>query len=271
METMDEKTIADFGDQWSRYTDNDGLYGSQQMLEDICAPLVSISEFEGARIAEIGAGTGRITNMLLDAGAAHVTAIEPSTAYEVLVRNTENRRLLVTRINEEGSAVGTERNLDFVVSIGVLHHVADPGPIVEAARNALKPGGTLLIWLYGMEGNEAYVRWVQKARRVTTRIPHFCLAVLAWLVGLIAEAYVFLSRYFNLPMRNYVLEVFAPLSRDKRRLVIYDQLNPAYAKYYTESEARRLVSDSGFVDVRTFHRHGYSWSVVGKAPSPNRS
>ncbi len=62
--------------------------------------------------------------------------------------------------------------------------------------------------------------------------------------------------------------MIARLTPDKRRLVIYDQLNPAYAKYYTRAEARALLEQAGFVDVQLYHRHSYSWSVVGTRPGP---
>lgn len=52
----------------------------------------------------------------------------------------------------------------------------------------------------------------------------------------------------------------------ERRLVIYDQLNPAYAKYYTRAEAYELLRQAGFDDVRLHHRHGYSWTAVGTRP-----
>ena len=57
--------------------------------------------------------------------------------------------------------------------------------------------------------------------------------------------------------------VMLPLTPAKRRVVIYDQLNPAYAKYYTRDEAHDVLARHGFVDVRLHHRHGYSWTVVG--------
>jgi hypothetical protein len=63
-------------------------------------------------------------------------------------------------------------------------------------------------------------------------------------------------------------EVIGKMSREKRRLVIYDQLNPEYARYYTRDEARDLLARNGFGDVRLHHRHGYSWTVMGiKQPS----
>ena len=62
--------------------------------------------------------------------------------------------------------------------------------------------------------------------------------------------------------------VLSKLSRAQRQLVIYDQLNPAYAKYYRREDAERLFRDAGFTDMRLDHRHGYSWTVIGSKPEP---
>ena len=68
-------------------------------------------------------------------------------------------------------------------------------------------------------------------------------------------------------MRAYMLNHVARLDRDVRKLTIFDQLNPAYAKYFREDEARALVADAGFEDVQLYHRHGYSWTVRGTKPA----
>jgi hypothetical protein len=60
-----------------------------------------------------------------------------------------------------------------------------------------------------------------------------------------------------------MLDVVAKMTPAKRRLIVYDQLNPAHAKYYKQSEAIALLADNGFGDVRVHHRHGYSWTVIG--------
>ena len=77
------KTIADFGEQWLSFRDNPGYYGSAKLLADIFGSLLTVDELVGARIADIGSGTGRIVNMLLDARAKHVYAVEPSAAMAV--------------------------------------------------------------------------------------------------------------------------------------------------------------------------------------------
>ena len=75
--------------------------------------------------------------------------------------------------------------------------------------------------------------------------------------------YMTACRVLPLPLAAYMRRVMLPLTPAKRRVVIYDQLNPAYAKYYTREEARRLLEHHGFEDIRLHHRHGISWTVVG--------
>src|SRR5262245_44458924 len=85
--TLAQQTIADFGEQWTRFTDNEGFYGSATLFEDICGPLLPPGGMLGQRAAEIGSGTGRIVRMMIACGAAHVVAVEPSAAFDVLRRN----------------------------------------------------------------------------------------------------------------------------------------------------------------------------------------
>lgn len=261
------KTIADFGEQWLSYRENPGYYGSSSLLADIFGPLLSTDEVAGLRVADIGSGTGRIVNMLLDVGAAHVYAVEPSAAMEVVRQNIEPRADQVTCIQDIGERLPSGLELDLVVSIGVMHHIPEPAPVACAASAALRPGGRFLVWLYGREGNEAYLRFAEPLRRITVHIPHFALVCFSHVCIFALDVYIALCRIFPLPMRCYMREVLTKFPRATRRWTIYDQLNPAYAKYYTQGEARALLAAAGFEDVRMYHRHGYSWTVIGTKPT----
>jgi SAM-dependent methyltransferase len=260
------KTIADFGEQWQSFRDNPGYYGSAKLLADIFGPLLTLHELEGARVADIGSGTGRIVNMLLDARAKHVYAVEPSAAMAVLRENVAARAEQVTCIEGVGERLPGGLDLDFVVSIGVLHHIPEPAAVVRAAFAALRPGGQLLVWLYGREGNESYLRLALPLKRITTHIPHFGLIAVSYAGVFALDVYIAMCRFLPLPMRTYMREVLAKFTRVARRMTIYDQLNPEYAKYYSEEEARTLLASEGFENVRTYHRHGYSWTVIGTKP-----
>ncbi|NCA70768.1 MAG: class I SAM-dependent methyltransferase [Sphingobacteriia bacterium] len=265
-ERKGERTIADFGDQWVRFTDNSGYYGSPELFADLLSPLLDPADVAGQRVADIGSGSGRIVGMLLAAGAAHVTAIEPSRAFEVLSERFagESRRVTCHRL--AGAEIGTLGPFDLVVSLGVLHHIPDPAPVVAAAHAALRPGGRCFIWLYGREGNELYLALVRPLRAITTRLPDPVLEGLVRAIDLPLAAYIRLCRVMPLPMRAYMRDHLGRLDPDKRRLTIFDQLNPAYAKYYTHEEAHDLLANAGFVDIALHHRHGYSWSLVGTRP-----
>ncbi len=260
-----DRTIKDFGEQWIRYRDNEGYYGSLELFSDILSPFLKPEEIKDRRVAEIGSGVGRIVNMLLKAGAKHVIAIEPSEAFEVLCCNIPEPEK-VTCLKLMGDQLPAYGNLDYIFSIGVLHHIPNPKPIVEAALKALRPGGHFFVWLYGKEGNEFYLNFINPLRLITKHLPHFALAGLVWMIYHPLVIYIHLCRRFHLPLREYLLSIFENMSPEKRRLIIYDQLNPAYAKYYTKSETEKLLFDGGFMNIRLHHRHRYSWTVIGTKP-----
>jgi SAM-dependent methyltransferase len=269
---LQRRTIEDFGVQWNEFKDLDsGYYGERELFDDIVSPFLSRSDVEGKYVCEIGSGTGRISLMLLDADAAHVLTVEPSAAFDVLVSNTRKHADRMTYLNKTGSEIPAGENLDYVFSIGVIHHIPDPSPTVQAAWSALKPGGRMLIWLYGHEGNELYLAVVRPLRLVTRRLPAPILHGLTWLLLPLLWSYIQCCKVARLPMRDYMTKILSELDQRQLRANIYDQLNPAYAKYYREHEARALMESNGFTDVQLEHRHGYSWTVIGTRPVSSAS
>ena len=269
MQTRDEnrrsqQTIDDFGEQWTRFTGNEGYYGSDALFEDICGPLLTREALRGLRVAEIGSGTGRIVRMLLSAGAEHIVALEPSAAYDVLKSNVAEYGDRVECVRATGEHLPSEAGFDLVVSIGVLHHIPNPHPVVEAAYRALKPGGRILVWLYGREGNAAYLALTLPLRSITTRLPHGAVLPVARFFAAVLQPYIWMSGRFALPLSGYFSRVFGRMSRDKQVLIIYDQLRPAHAKYYRRDEAIALITSAGFSDVQVYHRHGYSWTILAR-------
>ncbi len=263
LKTDRDQTISDFGDQWTRHTENPDYYGSVELFADIIQPFLSLDDVSGAKCADIGSGTGRIVLMMLGAGAKSVTAIEPSRAYDVLVRNMAEAGDRVRCLNEAGEAIPKE-DFDIVLSIGVLHHIPDPRPVVKAAYDALRPGGRMLAWVYGHEGNGLYLSIFGPIRSITRSLPIAVNEGMAWILYPFTLAYAALTqRLPSLPLSDYVSNVYMRFPPAERRLVILDQINPRWAKYYTHEEAETLFRDAGFSDVRLHHRHGYSWTVCG--------
>jgi SAM-dependent methyltransferase len=265
MNSAGERTIHDFGEQFTHYHDNEGYFGSAAFLANMLGPLLSIDRIKGARVAEIGSGAGRIVGMLLEAGAAHVTALEPSNAFFVL-RRLFGDRPNVTFINEPGDKLPPAGDNDYVFCMGVMQFIPETGPVVRAARAALKPGGQFIVRVYSHEGNTTYLNLlIYPLRRVTPRLPHAALAGLVRVLDLGLVGYLRLCRAFPLPMRDYFLDVVAKLSTPSRRLTIYDQLNPTFVRYYSRQEAETLLAGE-FEDIRLYHHRATTWTIIGTKP-----
>jgi SAM-dependent methyltransferase len=260
------RTIRDFGEQWTHYGDNDGFYGSTELFADIISPLLSPAEVVGTRAAEIGSGAGRIVGMMLESGAAHVLAVEPSDGHFVAQRNLARYGDRVSFLHARGEDIPRDPPFDLILTVGVLQFIPDPKPVVDAAFAALRPGGRLFVWLYAREGTALYRGLLAVLRTVGRTVPHPLLAALVRVIDVPLALYMRLCRVLPLPLHDYLRNVLGRFSPAKRRLVIYDQLNPTHAYYHSRAEAERLLTDSGFVDVQLHHRRGYSWSVLGRKP-----
>lgn len=267
MDALGAKTIHDFDEQWSTYTENSGFYASKELFEDIIHPWITAADLKDRIVVDIGSGTGRIVNMLLACDVSRVIAVEPAPrASAVLKRNTQANAARIDYRNIPGEALPHDLAADFVVSIGVIHHIPEPDGTIRACFGALRPGGKCLLWLYGKEGNELYLAFLLPLRRMMGRLPQRAVALVSHGLNALLDLYILLCRRIPLPLQDYVLNVIGRMSRNKRFLVIYDQLKPAYAKYYTGPEAQALLRRAGFVDVRAHHRRGYSWTVIGTKP-----
>jgi len=260
------RTIRDFGEQWAFHGANDGFYGSLELFADALGPLLDPADFAGTRVADVGSGAGRVVRMLLAAGAAHVVALEPSDGVAVLRRNVAEFGGRVEVLHAPGEQLPAGRELDFVTAIGVLPFVPDPEPLLRAARAALRPGGRVVVWAYSADGNRLYRGLLAVLRSLTPHLPHAALLGLATVLNALLDVYIVACRWLPLPLRDYMRRVLARVSREKRRLTIYDQLNPSYVRFFRRDELVGLLERCGFADVRVHDRHGYSFTAVATRP-----
>lgn len=258
---MKDRTISQFGEQWETFSEDTGFFGSKDLLADFVNPF-DCAKFRGANVGDLGAGGGRFSIALLEFGAQHVFAIEPSESVRVIRRKAEALGLAdrITILNVQAHQVLAELQLDYIVSLGVIHHIPHPRPAVEAAINALRPGGMLIVWLYAKEGNALYLAMITPIR-ILCRL--FSLRAKSFLVRILDIPLVFyiwtckLLPALPLPLSTYMRSILARLDSSRRRLVIYDQLSPDYAKYYKKEDVIELFSGLGELELHW--RKRYSW------------
>lgn len=254
-------TERKFGYEWDLYREIIPLHRRQfvQWIHPI-----PLSAFEGKRFLDAGCGIGRNSLWALEAGA------ESAYAFDF-----DERTVKVARDNLKtfsNCEVGFEsvydlrrsEEFDIAFCIGVLHHLEHPRKAIENIVRALKPGGTLILWVYAFEGNELYLKLFDPFRKhVTSRIH----PALTRLVAKCMTA--MLKVYLLLPHKNsYLLELRERSFRHIEAMV-FDQLLPHIAHYWRRSEVEGLVEGLPLSDVAITHTHGISWSLTAiKKRSP---
>ena len=255
-------SYLDFGEQFEIDNKIDGYHGSKEMLEEIVHPF-DLKLIKNKVVMEVGSGSGRILKNLLKFKPKKITGVEPSKAINVARKNNNESKKIIFK-NIKGEDIKDLKRYDFVFSLGVIHHIPNYKKVCENIYNSLKTNGKFICWVYGYEGNELYIFIFNNLRRLTILMPDFLLRYLCNFLNAILYIYIFLCKFFSLPLKDYLLNVFAKCSYSKRNYIIFDQLNPSFSKYFKKEEISKLMKKSGFKQVKVYSRHKYSWTIISK-------
>jgi SAM-dependent methyltransferase len=150
------------------------------------------SSFVGAYVVDAGCGTGRNTFWSLKWGARRVFAFDVD--YSTVEVARENLKTFSTAEVACASiyrfALPDTEAPDIVMSIGVIHHLADPQLAVRRLVQSVREGGTVLLWVYGSEGNERLLRVLIPLRSACAKIPINTLKKLAGILTIPIFIYV---------------------------------------------------------------------------------
>ena len=78
---------------------------------------------------------------------------------------------------------------------------------------------------------------------------------------LVLYTYLCKALPFELPMKKYLVERFMKNNFKNRTHIIFDQLNPEYAKFYKKEEICELIEKNGFTVEQTYDSAGNNWAV----------
>ncbi|MFD8113858.1 class I SAM-dependent methyltransferase [Streptomyces microflavus] len=112
----------------------------------------------GARVADVGAGTG-IATALLDGRGARTTAVEPGDGMAAQLRRGLPH---VPVVRGDGNRLPLRTGSLDLITYAQSWHWTDPARSVPEARRVLRPGGALALW---WNDSDPRVEWIGDQRR----------------------------------------------------------------------------------------------------------
>jgi len=245
-----------FGFEWNKY--NEILPEYEHQFLNWTKPLKN-SDYAGKRVLDAGCGMGRNSYWPASYGAKMVVGFDydirsvKSAKHNLAVFN--NAEIIFNSIYD----IDYNNEFDIVFSIGVIHHLKNPKLAISNLIKATSPGGRILIWVYSYEGNEWIVKYINPLRKIiTSKLP----------VGIVHS----ISYLFSMPLYIFV-KIFKGPSKYLKQLskysyahihsIVFDQLIPEIANYWTKEEAQDLFK---FDDIKNLEilkpKNNMGWIVT---------
>ena len=273
---VDRKVARGFGDEWSTFRqDEDSLsLDERRAIFDSYFRIFPWHLLPKESVGlDAGCGSGR-WSMLVSPRVGHLHLLDASAAALAVARaNLHGFSNLTFHECSVGDIPLPDGSLDFVFSLGVLHHVPDTEGAVRAIAAKLKPGAPFLLYLYyALDNRPAWYRTLWKVsdffRVVVLRQPHpVRLAVSGLFAALVywplARAAALLSAAdvstAALPLVYYSDKSFYVMRTDA-----YDRFCTRLEKRFTRAEIERMMRGAGLEQIRFSDSAPY-WCAVGIA------
>lgn len=248
-----------FGYSWHRYADI--LPEHEKQFRCWTMPLEP-ADWHNQRFLDAGCGIGRNSLWPMKYGAAGGLALDVDERTLSAARrnlapypSVEVRRQSLYELAEEEA-------FDIVFSIGVVHHLEFPQEAVARLVRAARPGGRILLWVYGRENNGWIVRFADPLRKTLfSKLPLGIVHALSWP----ATAALWLALRLGLQQIEY-FRLLRRMSFRHLRAIVFDHMIPKIARYYRQEEAIALLKDVGVIDVEAVWVNEMSWTVRGRKP-----
>lgn len=248
-----------FGYEWSRYSELKAIYEEQFRR---WTPFFTPADWADKTFLDVGCGMGRNSYWPMSYGAAGGLAIDLDENSLASARRNLSAFPGVEVRRLSGYDLEERERFDIAFSIGVIHHMETPELALANMVRAVKPGGTVAIWVYGLENNRWIVHGLSPLRRALfSRLPigmthalSLPPTALLWVLlrlGFTPIEYMRLIRRFD----------FSHL-----RSIVFDQMLPEIAHYWSREEVEALMRNAGLDDIQLCWVNEMSWAAKGIRP-----
>lgn len=273
------ETVDGFGYEW-KYSNQyvrDKHFSSEDVFLDFLVP-VEKDIFTNKVILDAGCGAGRFTWLSAQWSAELVVGVDLSESVEVAFENTRDMPNVFV-LQADLFNLPLRQEFDYVFSIGVLHHTADPRGAFGAIVKKLKPGGSVSAWVYSRENNDWVINVVNPIRqKITSRLNHRLLRVLAYLltVPIFLVSKLIYRPVGRIPLLSGLKRLlfyydyiyfFGSFGYHEQALIVFDHLVPSIAEYIPRQEFENWFKENNLNNLVITSRAGNSWRGFAGKPS----
>jgi len=249
-----------FGYEWGTYDEVLPIYEEQFRR---WTPHFSPEDWKGKTFVDVGCGMGRNTYWPMSYGAT------ASLSVDIDDRSLEAAKKTLAKFDSSevrrASAyeIGETDKFDIAFSIGVIHHLEQPEQALAQMAKAVKAGGKVAIWVYGLENNRWIVVFLDPVRK----------ALFSWLpigfvhfLSLFPTALLWVILKLGLGKTQYT-KMIRNFSFPHLRSIVFDQMLPKIAHYWPKDKVRSLMEEAGLTDIDLKWVNEMSWAAIGTKPT----
>jgi SAM-dependent methyltransferase/uncharacterized protein YbaR (Trm112 family) len=263
----ERRTIRSYSYQWRKFKQMFPHW--EEVFVDSIKP-IDRTFFPGKVGLDGGCGFGR--SLFYSAGfGAEMIGLDLSEAIEAARENTGHLPSVHYVQGDIFNPPVKRGSLDFVYSIGVLHHLPEPKGGFLSLSRLLKPGAPMFIWVY-LRGRGRQIKAFTAMRAISTRMPLKALSAACLGLAVAQFGAFILPRKVlaavgagalgaKIPFSDYTRYPFRALHTDW-----VDGLSVPLVNYYKPHEIAQRYREGGFERVRIDSEAEWNGRALGYAP-----